>query len=262
MLNGLTHKPIILRNDERKYVIIGSIDHGMEIPQSSIYELISSLDNIEALMMETTEISHAQMHPMSTELLVKASVGQSPIHYLSGNRMDEEIGELVLKYAPQDIAEVFVPCLHVRNSYQLGQETGLESITAFTLVYQGRFGFLDVERTIENYMKVLQYWDSQKLDPKDLDHFSYDFEKFFGDIKEFELWQSELKEFKGQYNGRVAACVGDYHVPFVQDVFDNKKIQAPNWENHIDTRREDKLTPQDADFLKRVYANLEKALKE
>ena len=151
MLNRTTYKPTIVKNDERKYVIIGSIDHGMKISQSSMQELIPSLDNIEALMMETPEMFHAQMHPMSTELLVKASIGQSPIHYLSGNRIDEEIGEQVLKYAPQNIAEIFVPCISVRNSYQLGQEPTLDSVIAYISAYKGRFEFLDVKRTIKSY---------------------------------------------------------------------------------------------------------------
>jgi len=259
-MEGLTHKPTIIQNDSGKYVIIGSIDHGMQIPQSSMLELISSLENVEALMMETPEMFHAQMHSMSTEILTKASVGQVPIHYLSGNRIDEEIGEHVLKYAPQNIAEVFVPCLYVRNSYQLSQEPTFDSMVAFTSAYKGRFGFIDVRRAIEGYMQVLQHWDKQKLDTKDLDHFSYDFEKFVGDVREFELWQPELREFKEKYTGKVATCVGDYHVPFVQTVFEGREIQTPNWKTHLDTRREDKLTPQDADFLKRTYANIEEAL--
>jgi len=261
MIKGVTHKPTIVKNDGEKYVIVGSVDHGMEIPQSSVIELISSLENAEALIMETPEMFHAQMHPMSTELLVKASVGQAPIRYLSGNRAGEELGEYVLKYAPQDIAEVFVPCLYVRNCYQLGQEPTFDSIIAFTSAYTGRFRFLDVEKTIRKYMQVLQHWNSRGLDPKDLDHFSYDFEKFVGDVREFELWQPELREFRGNSSGKVVACIGDYHVPFVQDVFDGQGIQSPNWKTHIDSRREDKLTPQDASFLKRAYANLEQALR-
>ena len=220
MIEGVTHKPTIVKeNLGHPYVIVGSVDHGMEIPRSSMLELISSLENVRALMMETPEMFHAQMHPMSTELLVKASVGQKPIKYLSGNRADEEIGKHVLKYAPQDIAEVFVPCLYVRNSYQLGQEPTFDSIVAFTNAYKGRFGFLDVERAVKQYMQVLQHWSNQDLDPKNLDHFSYDFEKFVGDVREFELWQPELREFRDEYPGKIAACVGDYHVPFVKSVF-------------------------------------------
>lgn len=263
MMEGVTHKPTIVKeNLGNPYVIVGSVDHGMEIPQESMHELISSLENVRALMMETPEMFHTQMNPMSTELLVKASVGQAPIQYLSGNKADEEIGGYVLKYAPQDIAEVFVPCLYVRNSYQLGQEPTFDSIVAFTSAYKGRFEFLDVERTIKRYMQILQHWSSQDLDKDDLDHFSYDFEKFVGDVREFELWQPELREFRVNHSGKVAICVGDYHVPFVKDVFDGKDLQAPNWKTHIETRREDKLTPQNTDFLKRTYDNLEEVLRQ
>src|SRR3989344_7703132 len=103
IIQGTTNKPTIIKNNNRKYIIIGSIDHGMEIPQTSMPELIASLENVEALMMETPEEFHRHMHPMSTELLVKASVGQAPIHYLSGNGFNEAIGEHVLKYSPMDI---------------------------------------------------------------------------------------------------------------------------------------------------------------
>ena len=261
MIEGTTHRPTIIKNDASKYVIIGSVDHGMEIPQSSVPELIASLADVDALVMETPEEFHTLMQPLSTELLVKASVGRSPIHYLSGNKINEEIGELVLKYAPQCIAEVFVPCIYVRNSCQLGQEVTFESVAAFTTAYRERFGFIDVERIMRRYMQVLQHWDTHKLSMDDLDDFSYDFEKFVGDVREFELWQPELIVFRGTYQGNVAVCVGGYHVPFVQAVFDGHEIQAPNWETHIDSRREDRLSPQDAGFLRNVYANLEEALR-
>ena len=261
MIKEVTHKPSITDN-QGKYVIIGSIDHGMEIPQSSVLELIASLENVEALITETPEEFHAHMHPMSTELLVKASVGKAPTHYLSGNNIDEEIGKYVLKYAPQDIAEIFVPCVYVRNSYQSGKKPTFESISTFILIYGRRFGFLDVETTLKKYSQLLEYWRKNELDPGDLDDFSYDFEKFVGDIREFELWRPELKGFREKYEGKVAACVGNYHVPFVQSVFDGMEVQAPNWENHIDTRREDKLTPQDSDSLRKIYADIEKALRK
>ena len=261
-IQGVTHKPTIIQNGRKNYTIIGSIDHGMEIPKGSMLELIASLENVKSLMMETPEEFHKYFHPMSTEILVKASVGKAPVSYLPGSRANEDIGKQVLKYAPQQIAEVFVPAIYVRNSIQLGQEPTCDSMVAFTSAYGGRFGFLDVEESIKKYMQVLQYWGKHQLDSKDLDHFSYDFEKFVGDVREFELWQPELKEFRAQHKkSKVAVCVGDYHVPFVQSVFEGDKVQAPNWNNHLNTRREDRLTPQTTEFLQRVYDNLGKALE-
>ena len=257
---GTTLKPIIVESPKQDYVLVGSVDHGMRIPEDSILKLINSLNGFSALMMETPKEFFPMFHPMSAEVLVKASVGRAPVHYLSGNRLDEDIGGLVPKYAPRDIAEVYAPCLHVRNRCQSGQKPTLDSIFEFTSVWKGRFGFIDAERAIKEYMQVLQYWKEQGLNPHDLDDFSYDFEKFVGDVREFELWQPELREFKRAYKGKVAVCVGYYHIPFVRDVFDGREVKAPNWASHIDTRREDKLAPQDADFLRNVYANLEKAL--
>ena len=263
MIEGVTHKPTIVKDDESGYVIVGSVDHGMEIPVEAIPELVSSLEGVEALMMEAPKILHPHMHPMSTEIITLVSVGRSPVHYLPGTRLDEEIGELVLKYAPQDIAEVYIPCLYVRNTNNLGQSTSLEAAKTFITKYMERFGFLDMDRALELYRQVFQYWVAQGFDPEELDHFSYDFEKFVGDVIEYELWRPKLFEFEDEHiDKKVAACVGDYHVPFVQAIFDGEPTNIPDWDTHVYTRREDRHTPQDNQFLERIYSNLEKALRE
>ncbi|TKJ17589.1 hypothetical protein CEE44_03585 [Candidatus Woesearchaeota archaeon B3_Woes] len=260
MIERTTNKPNIVKDPKGRYVLVGSIDHGFQIPQDSVLELITSLENTSALMMETPEEFQAQFHPMSTELLVKASVGQVLIEYLSGNRVDEDIGEIVLKYVPEHIAELFVPCVHVRNCYQEGIDISFESTLAFAGVYRGRFSFLDVERTLKNYMRLLQYWEENELDQRDLDHFSYDFEKFLGDVREFELWGPDIRHFRNKHDGKIVVCVGDYHVPFVKSVLDEREVSAPNWRTHLETKREDKLTPQDIGFLQEIYSHIEKAL--
>ena len=240
---------------------MGSVDHGMEIPQASILELTASLEGVKALMMETPEELHRHLNPLSTEVLTKASVGQAPIRYLSGNRLNEDIGGIVLKYVPRDLAEVFVPCLFIRNSCQMRIEPSFDSVVQFTSAYQTRFGFLDVGRTIEKYMDILKHWNKRGLNSQDLNHFSYDLEKFVGDVREFELWGPELRKFRQYYDGKVVVCVGDYHVPFVKDVLEDKEVKSPNWERHIDERRKDDLTPQDSEFLRGVYSEINNALK-
>ena len=263
MLGSTKHEPVIINSDEGNYVIIGSVDHGMELPPTAVPKLVSALEGVEALIIEYPKNPLSQMHPMSTELLTRACVDPDSITLLSGNDVYEDIGDRVLKYAPRDLAEVYVPCLHVRISCHLGQDFGFDEVLQFTAAYKQRFGFLDVERTIDNYMKILQYWKEHDLDSKDLDHFSYDFEKFVGDIREFELWVPELRLFRKLWSGkRIAACAGDYHTPFIQTVFDGGEVQPPNWEIHIDTKRPDKITPQDPEFLKRVYLDIRKALSE
>lgn len=261
-LKGKTQKPTIIANSgSNPYVIVGSMDHGLEIPEDSVMGLISSLNGVTALMMEVPEEFHYALSPMSTELLVKASVGNVPVHYLPGNGSHEDIGGHVLKYAPRDMAELFVPCVYVRNTLQSGQDISPVPIIRFATAYQERFGFLDVQRALGNYLKVIRWWEKNNLDTRDLDHFSYDFEKFTGDVREFELWTPELTEFRKRYPGKIAVCCGDYHVPFAQSVFDGREQKQPDWKAHIDNRREDRTTPQDADFLKKVYENIGKALK-
>ncbi len=261
MIPGTTYKPNILINTEKNYVVVGSIDHGMEIPGNSISDLIFSLDGATALMMEVPEELHHHFHPMSTEILTKVSVGNVPIEYLYGNRGDEDIGNYVLKYAPEDISEVFIPALHVRNCIQLGTNPTFDSLVAFIAANKNRYGFIDIKRTLDNYMKIVQYWEDNGLDPKGLDHFSYDFEKFVGDIREFELWKPELQNFRGTHEGKIAVCVGDYHVDFVDGVLDGREQKQPEWNTHIDNRREDRITPQDPEFLKNIYNHIEKALE-
>ena len=94
IIEGKTNSPTIVVNN--RYILVGSVDHGMEIPQASILELTTALEGTRALMMETPEELHRHLNPMSTELLTKASVGKAPVEYLSGNKMDEDNGEHVL----------------------------------------------------------------------------------------------------------------------------------------------------------------------
>ena len=258
MMSSTTTKPTIVK--EKDYVLIGSVDHGMQIPQDSMLELIASLRGVSALMMETPEEYHETFHPMSTEILTKVSVGKMPTEYLSGNRLSEDIGSYVTKYAPVDLAEVFVPCNYIRIAQEEGINFNLEMIINFATKYKQRFGFIDVKRSVQNCAKLIQYWDKNKLDQTDLDYFSYDFEKFVGDIREFELWKPELQSFRNKYPDKIAVCVGNYHVPFVNSVLEGKEMSAPDWKTHIDMRREDKHTPQDACSLKKIYENIDKAL--
>lgn len=261
MFDRTTHKPVIVTNQEKGYLIIGSIDHGFPIPEPSMLEVITAMEGVSALMMETPEEFHSQFHPFSTELLVKAAAGKKPIDYLSGNKLTEDIGDHVLKYVLKELAEVYVVCMYRRNCMQEGQDFSFKSLVQFLCAYQQRFGFLDIQRTLENYMKLAQYWKQQGLEQHDLDHFSYDFEKFVGDIREFELWNPELTAFRKNHAGKIAVCCGAYHLPFIQSVLDGEEQLAPNWTTHIDTRREDPLTPQDPEFLKKIYEHITIALK-
>lgn len=252
-----TLKPTIRKCTD--FVIVGSVDHGFPIPPAGVQELVSSLDGIVALTLETPKEFVQKSHAMSTEVLTVAAAGKVPVEYLPGEGF-QDVGAQVLKYAPVELAELYVPCLYMRNSSQSGQEFSFDPFMNFVLNYRRRFGFLDAERALGAHLKVMGYYLKQGLDDKELDDFSYDFEKFFGDIKEYEFWLPALKAFREKFKGKVGACVGDYHVHFVQSVFEGKEQKPPHWESHIDIRREDLHTPQDAAFLKRVYAHISEAL--
>lgn len=257
--NRITSKPNIVKDKQSSYVIVGSIDHGHQIPQNSIAELINSLDNVVALKMEGSEKAFKPFHYLSTEILVKASVGLAPVSYFT--EFDgEDIGQKLLKYdVPEELAEVYIPCIHIRMN-----DNAIDGL--FDLLplmfekYKERFSFINTPQAINNFYKVVTYWINNKLSIGDLHHFSYDFEKFVGDVREFEFWAPDLKKFRIEHDGKIAVCCGDYHTPFIQTVLDGKTPVKPNWETHIDNRREDTHTPQDAHKLKQIYKNLESAL--
>ncbi|MDP2750092.1 MAG: hypothetical protein Q8O89_04640, partial [Nanoarchaeota archaeon] len=75
------------------------------------------------------------------------------------------------------------------------------------------------------------------------------------------LWQPELKNFRSKYTGKIAVCVGDYHRAFVESLFRGEDLIAPNWKTHLNKPREWEPIKQDTEYLKNVYATLDKALK-
>ena len=258
--NGITKKPRIICSPE--YVLIGSTNHGQQLPQDGPVELINSLIGVAALKMEGPEEAYKLFHPMSAEIITKASVGIVPISYLP-EYDGEGIGQKLLKYGvSEELAEIYVPCMYIRMQGGDVPDNFLDLLpVAFIEYKKQRFGFIDIERAVKNFLRVAYYWKDNNLDPIDLDHFSYDFEKFMGDVREFEYWKPDLVRFRKQYSGRIAVCCGDYHIPFVQSVLQGKEQISPDWKTHIDNRREDMYTPQSAEFVKKVYLHLEKALR-
>lgn len=67
--------------------------------------------------------------------------------------------------------------------------------------------FLETEEVLEIYRKVSEYWRQNGRNVSELNEFSYDFEKFVGDIREYELWKSEIRKIQQQYAGKIAICV-------------------------------------------------------
>ncbi len=274
--NSVTKKPIIIKDEKNSFVIIGSKEHGLQIPQDSITGLINSLEGVIALKMEGSEEMFKWFHPMSTEGLVKTSLGSIPVSYLPES---ENIGEKLLEYEiPEEIAEIYIPCMYIRfNGIHDGFFEFLPLILKRYSEEFGLFDFTNTLRAVENFDKVRKYWKHNKLNFHDLEnYFSIDFEKFIGDVMEFEYWKPDLEKFRNQYNGKIAVCCGDYHVFFVLKVFDKKEVSKPNWENHIDnidskikginndyidnTNDDDEFVVQYKERLKQIYQHITKAL--
>ena len=258
--NGIAKKPHIIRDNNNSYVIIGSTGHGYQIPSDSIKVLIDSLEDVVALKLEGDEETLKILHPMSTEILTKVAVGSVPVSFFP-EADEEDIGQKLLNYGvSEEIAEIFIPCMHIRmNESIIDRIFGMLPIVFEE--YKQRFSFINTPRAIENFLKVCNYWADNDLNPFGLDHFSYDFEKFMGDVREYEFWKPDLIKFRSQFNGKIAVCTGDYHTTFIQTILDGKEVQKPDWYNHIDKRREDVHTPQNPIKLKQIYQNLEMALE-
>ena len=258
MQTKITKEPTILTAEDESYVIVGSVDHGFRIPDSSVHKLIDSLESVVALKMEGAEEILRLMHPMSTEILTRTSVGSAPVSFLKESD-HEDIGSKLLQYGvPEELAEIYVPCLVIR--YNDGVPP-IEMLPSVFERYKQRFGFINIRRAMLNFLKVANYWEKNELDPRDLDEFSYDFEKFTGDVREHAFWMPDLKQFRVEYSGKIAVCSGCYHVPFVREILDGRGYNQPKWEDHIDNRREDSSTPQDPDFLKEIYKHLYEVLE-
>ncbi|OIO61506.1 hypothetical protein COY26_04745 [Candidatus Woesearchaeota archaeon CG_4_10_14_0_2_um_filter_33_10] len=250
--------PNIINADDDSYVIVGSRSHGHRISEDSIDKLVNSLKNVVALKMEGDERMYEELHPLSTEVVVKTSVGSVPTSYFPESDK-EDLGKKLLKYnVPEEMVEIYIPLAHIRlNDGVLYNPDG---IPLLLLMNKKRFFFIDPVRAEINFSNICNYWADNKLNKKDLLHFSFDFEKFLGDIREYEFWMPDLKKFRKDYQGKIAVCSGDYHTFFVKKILDGKEPQKPDWVNHIDKRRENLNTPQDAEKLKSIYRNLEEAL--
>ena len=172
--------PNIINADDDSYVIVGSRSHGHRISEDSIDKLVNSLKNVVALKMEGDERMYEELHPLSTEVVVKTSVGSVPTSYFPESDK-EDLGKKLLKYnVPEEMVEIYIPLAHIRlNDGVLYNPDG---IPLLLLMNKKRFFFIDPVRAEINFSNICNYWADNKLNKKDLLHFSFDFEKFLGDI--------------------------------------------------------------------------------
>ncbi|MBI2330531.1 hypothetical protein HYU94_03995 [Candidatus Daviesbacteria bacterium] len=260
--SGVTEEPTITTDSGGTFVIIGSLDHGMQIPQSGALKLVQVLDGVSALKMEGDEkqvgMFKERFHPMSAEMLAIACVQPSRLSWLAESD-GEDIGQKLLSFGvPKEIMEVFVPSLNMRMNGGVSEDF-FRTLPLMFEHYKQRFGFLNTAQGIETFLKVGQYFMDQRIDPRGLEDFSYDFEMFMGNVREFEYWRPDLKRFRAGNQGRIAVCCGTYHVDFVRSVFEGKEVEKPDWSNHID-KNNDPFVVKHRYKLKEIYKNLEAAL--
>lgn len=258
--HGITQQPDIVEGNRGSFVIIGSHDHGVQIPQVAIPKLFEVLDGVAALKMEGEGMEQAfqRFHPLSAEVLARVSV--DPAHFFWISESDgENLGQKLLRYdVSERIMEIFVPSLSMR--WHGGIPYGFfESLPRIYEGYKSRFGFLDAECAAERFRAVANFWERSGLDVKDLMDFSYDFEMFMGSVREHEYWRPDLRRFRENYSGRIAVCCGVYHVPFVQSVLEGRELVKPDWGNHLDINT-DPFVVKRRNQLKEIYGNIETAL--
>lgn len=259
--SGFAQEPDIVTGDKGGYVIIGSHDHGIQLPAVAVPKLVKALDGIEALKLEGEGMEEAFSrlhHPMSAEILAKAYVDPARLFWLSESD-GEDIGQKLAKYGVSEgLMEMFVAATSIRM--HRGIPEGFLQILPRTFEnYKKRFGFLDSHHGIASFFTVADYWNKHALDLMDFARFAYDFEMFMGDVREFEYWQPDLRRFREDYTGRIAVCSGAYHVPFIQSILEGQETKKPDWENHIDSNNSP-FVATEKDKLKEIYRNIETAL--
>jgi hypothetical protein len=256
----MSEKPNIV--SEGSYVIIGSKNHGQQIPQEGIVEIIEALRDIIALKMEGREQDLSVFHPFSSEIIAKTAVGLIPVTFIPESG-EEDLGAKLLNYGvPGELIEVSVPFIYLRIT-DWADDNIHDKLDMILRTYKNeRYNFIDVNRAKDNFNKVLEYWQKEKLDVGYLDHFSLDFEKFTGDVREFEFWKPDLERFRSNYmdKGKIAVCCGFYHVPFVKTILDGLEPKKPDWENRDFAKSKISSTYQDPEKLREIYLHLNKAL--
>ncbi len=109
---GIAQEPAIIDGADRNYVIIGSRDHGMQIPQKAVLKLVKALDGVEAMKMEGMEEGFNRFHPLSTELLAKASVNPSRLFWMPESD-EEDIGQKLVKYGVTEGIMEVLSLIHI-----------------------------------------------------------------------------------------------------------------------------------------------------
>lgn len=257
--NRFTYKPII--ENGLDYVVIGPIDHGLPLHIDAIKELIASLDGAVAMKVEGKEKMFQHIHPMSTETIAKASMGTKPVSYLPESD-ENDIGYYLLQCGvPEEIAGISIPRMFYKNNEDIPRNF-FEILPVMFENYKERFSFINTERAVHNYLRVLDYWMRNKMDIFDLAESAYDFEKFMGKIREAKFWKSDLEKFRKEYSGKIAVCCGGYHTPFVKNILEGKPYEEHlDWEHHLEKRSERdydrKIT---AEQLKEIYQHINAAL--
>lgn len=222
------------------YVIIGGRGgmHGSELSPQAINELIDSLEDVEALKMEGDEETSKYFHPMSAETLTRASMVEKPVSYFPESKDGHDIGYYLLQYGlSEEIVELSVPCMRLRRINE-SSDRFLHGLPHLFELHKPMFSFIDTERGLSNFLKVLGYWENHQLDVYLLDSFAYDFEGFMGQVREHEFWEPDLVAFRRMYKGKVGVSCGSYHADFVESVLEGRSYEKPpSWETHFDVRR-------------------------
>ncbi len=253
-------EPSIVADSNGSFVIVGSQEHGMQIPQPSVVKLIHLLNGVEALKMEGegTQSIELYFHPMSPEVLAKACVGPDRTSWISESN-GKDIGQRLSEYGvPEGIMEVFIPAMNMRMNKGIS-DGFFQALPGMFEQYKVRFGFLDVNRGVESFLTVANYWGKHGFDAWDLMAFSYEFEMFMGNVLEYECWRPDLRRFREDHTGKIGVVCGSYHIPFVQPILERKDVEKPSWEKRID-KNNDPFVVNRREQLKGIQRHIEIAL--
>ena len=224
-------KPNIINTDG--YVILGTNRHGNPIPEFSVHELISALEDAVALKMEGNEKLIKMGDAMSAETLSKVLLHGKPFSFISESD-GHDIGFYLLKNGvPENIAEIYVPFM-IMDLLCLSIEEVAPKLSQLYLMYMERFGFINMIRAMDNFARIVVYDEEQQLERADLIKFASKIEDYQALVREHQFWRPDLESFRQEYNGKVAVCCGNFHTNFVKAVLEGESVDPPpQWADYL-----------------------------
>ncbi|MFH1630602.1 MAG: hypothetical protein ABIA21_00045 [Candidatus Aenigmatarchaeota archaeon] len=245
-----TSEPEIVKRGS--YIILGVRDHCKSIHKRK--HVRNSLLGAEYLLMEGEETQlRKHSSTKSVEAVCFSLFDSDNIQYLPEPTASDSERLLRAYGIPLELAEVSLPPYDIVILVQ--RDKKMPDIPEIIEKYKNiAFDFIDIDRTNDNLIKIMESFMEKGREVSDLITFSNDFSRFYAEIREYEYWLDDIRRFRDSHSGqKTAICCGINHVTFVSSVMENRDVAKPNWRNHLSTRK-------NREELRPIYRELQSVL--